>query len=187
MLHVKSCNVKHNSESAFHYFANAVNSNQSTKCNRKDLHAICSLQKVGYVPLHTFCKLICLAYSHWAFKVILHSLSARPDGIYPAQIHLIGIQGSADHYSIHNKEVKFIYEFTLWGRDLQRFCLKKIYENFVETLETVCNVGVCIREESVLRGLTVVQQEIEKSICGVFTSSINCPLTEVYFYAAFIQ
>ena len=56
MLHVKSCNVKHNSESAFHYFANAVNSDQSTKINvhnRKDLHAICSLQKVSYVPLHT--------------------------------------------------------------------------------------------------------------------------------------
>ena len=111
MLHVKSCNVKHNSESAFHYFANAVNSDQSTKINvhnKKDLHAICSLQKVGYVPLHTFCKLICLAYSHWAFEVTLHSFSARPDGIYPVQIHLIGIYDSADHYSIHNKEVKFI-------------------------------------------------------------------------------
>ena len=48
MLHVKSCNVKHNSESAFHYFANAVNSDQSTKINvhnRKDLHAICSFKK----------------------------------------------------------------------------------------------------------------------------------------------
>ena len=27
MLHVKSCNVKHNSESVFRYFASAVNSN----------------------------------------------------------------------------------------------------------------------------------------------------------------
>ena len=27
MLHVKSCNVKHNSESVFRYFLNAVNSN----------------------------------------------------------------------------------------------------------------------------------------------------------------
>ena len=52
--------------------------------------------------------------------------------------------------------------------------LKKIYENFVRTLETVHNNrGVCIREESVPRGSTVVQQEKEKSICGVFTSSIT--------------
>ena len=42
MLHVKSCNLKHNAESAFHYFAGAVNSNESTKCYRKDLYAICS-------------------------------------------------------------------------------------------------------------------------------------------------
>ena len=35
--------------------------------------------------------------------------------------------------------------------------LKKIYENFVRTLETVHNNrGVCIREESVPRGSTVV-------------------------------
>ena len=92
MLHVKSCNVKHNSESAFRCFANAVNSDQSTKINlhnRKDLHAICSLQKVGYVLRTPFA--ICLVYSHWAFEVTLHSFSARPDGIYPVQIHLIGI------------------------------------------------------------------------------------------------
>ena len=42
MLNVKSCNVKHNSESVFHYFASAVNSNYSIKCNRKDVYAICS-------------------------------------------------------------------------------------------------------------------------------------------------
>ena len=61
MLHVKSFNVKHNSESVFRYFASAVNSNWSTKCNRKDLYAICSyssLYKGGYVHLYTFCKLI---------------------------------------------------------------------------------------------------------------------------------
>ena len=55
MVHVKSCNVKHNSESVFRYFASALNSNQSTKCSRKDLYAICSylsLKKVGYMPLH---------------------------------------------------------------------------------------------------------------------------------------
>ena len=56
MLHVKSCNVKHNSESVFCYFASAVNSSKSTKCSRKDLYAICSysnVKKVGYVPLYT--------------------------------------------------------------------------------------------------------------------------------------
>ena len=37
MLHVKSCNVKHNPGSVFRYFASAVNSNSSTKLNRKDL------------------------------------------------------------------------------------------------------------------------------------------------------
>ena len=54
MLQVKSCIVKHDSESVFHYFAIAVNSIKSTKCRRKDLCAICSyssLQKVSYVPL----------------------------------------------------------------------------------------------------------------------------------------
>ena len=59
MLHAKSCNVKHNSESVFRYFASAVNTNESLKCNRKDLSTICSyrsLQKVGYVPLHTVRK-----------------------------------------------------------------------------------------------------------------------------------
>ena len=107
-LHVKSCNVKHNSESAFRCFANAVNSNLRVQNvhNRKDLHGICGLQKVGFVLRTPFA--ICLVYSHWAFEVTLHSFSARPDGIYPVQIHLIGIYDSADHYSIHNKEVKFI-------------------------------------------------------------------------------
>ena len=59
MLHVESCNVKHNSEIFFRYFASAVNSNKSTKCNRKDPYAICnysSIKNVGYVPLYTFCK-----------------------------------------------------------------------------------------------------------------------------------
>ena len=54
MLQVKSCIVEHDSESVFHYFVSAVNSNKSTKCRRKDLCAICSyssLQNVSYVPL----------------------------------------------------------------------------------------------------------------------------------------
>ena len=61
MLHVKSCNVKHNSESVYPYFASAVNSDKSTKCNRKDLYAICSyssLKNVGYVTLYTFRKIL---------------------------------------------------------------------------------------------------------------------------------
>ena len=68
MLHVKGCNVKHNSESCF---ANAVNSNYSTKCNRKDLYAICSyssFKKVGDVPLYTFCKLIVWYTATWLLK-----------------------------------------------------------------------------------------------------------------------
>ena len=59
MLRVKSCFVNHNSESVFLYFASVVNSNKSSKCNRKDLYAICSypsFKKVGYVPLYTFRK-----------------------------------------------------------------------------------------------------------------------------------
>ena len=56
------------------------------------------------------------------------------------------------------------------------FFLKKIQENFVGTLETVC-----IREVSVPRDSTVVQQEKEKSICGMFTSSIKCLLTEEFY------
>ena len=67
------------------------------------------------------------------------------------QIHLTGIRNSPDHYSVRNKEVKF-YEFTLWGQDLLSVVrireglyfrgsfLKKIYENFVGTLETVHNI-----------------------------------------------
>ena len=61
-----------------------------------------------------------------------------------------------------------LLEFTLWGRDLVSvvrireslyyrgfFFLKRIYENFVGTLETVHN-----REVSVPRGSTVVRNEV---------------------------
>ena len=55
------------------------------------------------------------------------------------------------------------HEFTLWGRELVSvvritevfFLKKKIYENFVGTLETVHN-----REVSVPRGSTVVRNEV---------------------------
>ena len=59
MLHVKSCNVKHNSESAFRYSASAVNSNYRVQNVIEDHYAICSyssLKKVGYVPLYTYRK-----------------------------------------------------------------------------------------------------------------------------------
>ena len=60
------------------------------------------------------CSLICTPFANYvfgilwlAFEVTLHSSSARLDRIYPVQIHLIGIRNSPDHYSVHNKEVKF--------------------------------------------------------------------------------
>ena len=49
MLNVKSCNVTHNSESVFHYFASVVNSTYA-------IRSYSSLKKVGYVPLYTFRK-----------------------------------------------------------------------------------------------------------------------------------
>ena len=88
---------------------------------------------------------------------------------YPVQIHLIKIRNSPDHYSVHNKEVKFIWIYSLGRRFRVRIressyyrgsFLKKIYENFVETLKTVCNIcrGVCIKEVSVPRGSTLVSR-----------------------------
>ena len=88
--------------------------------------------------------------------ISFHSSSARPDGIHPVQIHLIGI-----HLITSVSVIKrlSLYEFTLWGRDLvpvvrirespyyRGFFSNKIYENFVGTLETVRN-----REVSVPRG-----------------------------------
>ena len=70
MLHVKSCNVKHNSESVFRYFASEVNRNQSTKCSRKALYAICSyssLKKVGmFLCTPQVLQINCLVCSDWA-------------------------------------------------------------------------------------------------------------------------
>ena len=65
MLHVKSCNVKHNSESVFRYFASVVNTNESLKCNRQDHSTICSyrsLHKVRVMFLCTPFENHCLAY-----------------------------------------------------------------------------------------------------------------------------
>ena len=84
MLHVKSCNVKHNSESVFCYFASAVNSNQRRKWTRKDLYAICSyssLKKVSSVPLYPFTVM--------GFRSHLAQLISRWNSDHPLQIHLI--------------------------------------------------------------------------------------------------
>ena len=70
------------------------------------------------------------------------------------QIHLIGIRG---------QEVTFIYEFTLWCRDLvsvvrirecpyyRVFFFKKINENFVGTLETVRSIEVSVLKRCLYR------------------------------------
>ena len=105
MLYVKSCNVKHN-------FTRAVNSNESTKCNRKDLYAICS-QLCSYVHL-----LQIVVYTETGL-LKSPSIAHQPDGIHPVQIHLIGIRDSPDHRTAVSVIKRLsLYEFTLWGRDL---------------------------------------------------------------------
>ena len=158
----KNCNIKHNSESVFRYFASTVNS-KSAKCDRKDLYAICSywsFQKVGYVPRYTFRKSLfgiqrlgfispCIAYQPDQTGFTLCRFTWSGFGI-----HLITAVSVIKRLSL--------YEFTLWGRDLvsvvritespyySDFFLKKIYENFFATLETVRN-----RVVSVPRGSAV--------------------------------
>ena len=70
MLHVNSCNVKHNwAKSVFRYFASAVNSNQSTKCNRKFLvmlSVVIETFKMSVMFLRTSFANCCLVYSDWA-------------------------------------------------------------------------------------------------------------------------
>ena len=72
------------------------------------------------------------------------------------QIRLIGIRDRHQITVLSVIKRLSLYEFTLWGRDflslsvlervgIMEVFLKKIYENFVATLETVRN-----REESVL-------------------------------------
>ena len=73
------------------------------------------------------------------------------------QIHLIGIWDRHLITIVSVIERLSLYEFTLWGRDFVSivciresryyggYFLKKIYENFVRTLEAVRN-----REESIL-------------------------------------
>ena len=52
MLHVKSCNVKHNSESVFRYISSAVTTVQNVIEKIFMLSVVIeALQKVGYGPL----------------------------------------------------------------------------------------------------------------------------------------
>ena len=144
MLHAKSCNVKHNSESVFRYFASVVNTNESLKCNRQDHSTICSyrsLHKVGYVPLYTLRKSL---FGIPATGLgTLHSSSARLDEIHPVQIHLIGI-----HLITVVSVIKrlSLYEFTLWGRDL--LSVVRIIEGFFfkENIGKLCrDIGNCLK------------------------------------------
>ena len=57
-------------------------------------------------------RINCLVYSDWAFEVTLHSSSARQDGIYHVQIHLIGIRIHLITTASIIKRLS-LYEFTL--------------------------------------------------------------------------
>ena len=102
MLHVKSCNLELNSESVFRYFASAVNSNSSTKCNIKDLYAISCVViqafKKSVLFLCTPFANLCLVYSDW-MGFVSPCIAHQPDGIHPLQIQLIGTRDSPDHRS----------------------------------------------------------------------------------------
>ena len=112
----KSCNIMHNFESVFRYFASVINSNYSTKCNRKELYAICS-----YSSLKKSVMFLCTPFANRHLinsNGILKSpcIAQQPDGIHPVQIHLIWIRDSPDNGSVHNKEVKFIWIYSLGPR-----------------------------------------------------------------------
>ena len=171
MLHVKSCNVKHNSESVFCYFASAVNSNQSKKYKRKDLYAIIlQSMKPSKSRLYSSAHLsqIVVWYTIQRLGLLYHLVQLitqtrqdspcadSPDRDSGCGICLISAVSIIKRLSL--------YEFTLWGQDLvsvvrirespyyresilQRFFfLQQIYENFVRTLETVSDREVSILE-----------------------------------------
>ena len=82
MLHLKSCNVKHNSERVRSLFC---------KCSKQQLYCTNVIEKIFMLSVviqdlkksvtflcTTFANR-CLIYSDWAFEVTLHSLSARRD------------------------------------------------------------------------------------------------------------
>ena len=61
------------------------------------------------------------------------------------QIHLIGIQDSPDHSSVHNKGRDLVSVVRIRESAYYRFFLKKIYENFV-VIFFVRNIEVSILE-----------------------------------------
>ena len=198
MLHVKSCNVKHNSERVFRYFASAVNSNYRVQNVIEKIFmlsvVIQALKKSVTFLCTTFADR-CLICSDWAFEVTLHSSSARLEVIHPVQIHLIRIQDSPDHRSVRNKEVKFIWIYSLGPRFSVRcpyyrgFCFCAFHkhansevqkptvdcvENFVGTVETVRNTEV-----SVPRGSTVLPMNSD------FKGTTGCCCRSIYELTVF--
>ena len=116
MLHVKSCNVKHNSESAFRYSASAVNSNYRVQNIIEKifmLSVVIQALKKSVTFLCTPFADRCLIYSDWAFEVTLHSSSARRDS---------PCADSPDHRSVRNKEVKFICRIFFLGPRFSARC-----------------------------------------------------------------
>ena len=81
MLNVKSCNVKHNSESVFHYFTSAVTVTRVQNVIEKIfmLSVVIQALKKSVMFLCTPFVNRCLIYSDWAFEISLHSSSARRD------------------------------------------------------------------------------------------------------------
>ena len=58
MLHLQSCNVNHNSESIFCYFARGVNSNLQNVIEKIFMLSVVTEAFQKLVPLYIFCKLI---------------------------------------------------------------------------------------------------------------------------------
>ena len=97
-------------------------------------------------------------YTVTGLYITLHSSSARLDGMYPVQIHLIGIH-LITAVSVIKRLSLYVNVFTLCGRDLvsvvrirespyyRGFFSRKISENFVGTLETVRNRKRCAYRE----------------------------------------
>ena len=79
--HVKSCNVKHNSESVFRYFASAVTVTRVQNVVEKIfmLSVVIEALKKSVMFLCVPFPNRSLIYSDWAFEVTLHSSSARRD------------------------------------------------------------------------------------------------------------
>ena len=139
MLHVKSCNVKHNSESAFRYSASAVNSNYRVQNVIEKIFMLSVVIHALKSRLDSPVHLLQIVVWYTATGLLKSPCIAhQPDGIHPVQIHLIGIRDSPNHRSVRNKEVKFIWIYPLGPRFsvccpyyresvLSRFLLKKIH------------------------------------------------------------